>query len=162
MARFTSGFVVLTCLSLASACQDDAGPDSAPTDAAGDRDSRLAPPDPVYECEPNLPALQTGIFERGCAQIICHTSAGYAGSLDLVDTDPRKNLVDADSIVCRGWKRVVPGSPETSFLWNKLTTNTPACGDRMPLGLRPLPPHALECVRTWILELPREGDAGAR
>ena len=162
MARYAGCLAVLTSLTLLSACQDDVSPESPATDASsGKHDTGIVPPDPVYECEPSLPSLHSGIFKQACALIICHTSAGYAGSLDLVDTDPRRELVDADSIVCRGWKRVVPGSPETSFLWNKLTLDTPACGDRMPLGLRPLPPHVLDCVRTWILELPREEDSGA-
>src|SRR5688572_11112542 len=128
MARSGSRCAVLICLSLAGACQDDPSRDSVVTDAGpSDRDSWTGPPDPEYECDASLAALQSGIFKRGCALIICHTSAGYAGSLDLVDTDPRAELVDADSVVCQGWKRVVPGSPETSLLWNKLALDTPAC-----------------------------------
>ena len=161
MPRFAGTLALLMELLWAGGCSEGSA-DSAPADAGGaDRDTGLAPPDPVYECEPNLPSIESGIFKRACAFITCHTSAGYAGSLDLADTEVQKELVLANSIVCPGWKRVVPGSPEASFLWNKLTQDTPACGDRMPLGLRPLPPHALDCVRTWISELPHERDSAA-
>ena len=161
MPRFARHLAVLTPLLFATACQDDTSPGSFETDAgAADRDTGLAPPEPEYECAADLPSLESGIFKRGCAFINCHTNAGFAGSLELVEIDLERALVDADSITCPGWKRVVPGSPETSFLWNKLTANPPACGDRMPLGLTPLPPHALDCVRNWILGLPSSRDAG--
>ena len=162
MRRFAGNLAVLTPLLLASACQDERSPDRLTTDA-GDagRDTGFVTPDPEFECEPNLPALESGIFKRGCAFINCHTSAGVAGSLVLVESDLPAELVGADSI-CPGWKRVVPGSPETSFLWNKLTFETPACGDRMPFGLKPLPQHALDCVRDWILGLPDEQDAAGQ
>jgi hypothetical protein len=162
MPRLASHRALLTLLVLSTAaCQDDATPDAAfAADSGRDADAGLEPPEPEYECEANLPSLESGIFERGCAFINCHTSAGYAGSLELVEADLQKELVGADSIVCAGWKRVDPGSPETSFLWDKLTREKPACGDRMPLGLTPLPPHALDCVRNWILELPSSRDAG--
>jgi hypothetical protein len=160
MRRLASYLAALTPLLLTSACHDEGGSDSFAADAG--RDTGFVTPDPEYECEPNLPALESGIFKRGCAFANCHTSAGYAGSLLLVETDLRAELVDADSIVCPGWKRVVPGSPEKSFLWNKLTFDTPACGVRMPWGVEPLPPHALDCVRNWISGLPRERDAAGQ
>jgi hypothetical protein len=152
--------VVLTALLSTTACQGQGGAVHLPDAEDAGHDRRIQPPNPEYQCEPNLSALQSGIFERGCAFIICHTSAGYAGSLDLTETNLQEQLVGADAVVCPGWKRVVPGSPETSFLWNKLTQHTPSCGIRMPWGIEPLPRHALDCVLSWILALPGEQDAG--
>jgi hypothetical protein len=161
MPRLASHRALLTLLVLSTAaCQDDASPEAFAADAGRDADAGLAPPEPEYECEANLPSLESGIFKRGCAFINCHTNAGFAGSLELVDTDLQRELLETDAISCAGWKRVAPGSPETSFLWNKLTREKPACGDRMPLGLTPLPPHALDCVRNWILGLSGSRDAG--
>jgi hypothetical protein len=163
MLRLASCFVVLTSLLPVSACQDSGA--TAPVGGdAGDaaRDSAIVPPDPEYECQPNLPSLETGIFRRGCAFINCHTSAGFAGSLDLTEADLQNQLVGVDAILCPSWKRVVPGSPEKSFLWNKLTLHTPSCGARMPLGLEPLPQHALDCVHDWISGLPSEQDGAGR
>jgi hypothetical protein len=162
MRRFASSFVALAPLFLVSACQDQSETEPFATDAGdANRDTGFAPPDPEYECEPNVAALENGIFKRGCAFINCHTHNAFAGSLILVDSDLRDELVGRDAVECRGWKRVVPGSPETSLLWNKLTLDPPACGVRMPWGgLNPLPQHALDCVRNWILGLSSPDDAG--
>ena len=68
-------------------------------------------------------------------------------------------LVNVDSVLCVGWKRVVPGVPEQSLLWNKLSLDSPPCGERMPWLYERLPAHALECIRQWIVALPSEMDA---
>ncbi|MEY4581129.1 MAG: hypothetical protein RL701_5832 [Pseudomonadota bacterium] len=54
---------------------------------------------------------------------------------------------------CAGKTLVVPGSPDTSVLFDKLANATPACGaTRMPLGGMPLTAAELESVRAWIAD----------
>jgi hypothetical protein len=56
--------------------------------------------------------------------------------------------------------RVVPGSPESSFLFEKITSATPACGDRMPIGTE-LSAAEKGCIEQWIASLPpSDGGAG--
>jgi hypothetical protein len=38
-------------------------------------------------------------------------------------------------------------------VWNKITHEKPACGQRMPFGFEPLPDTALDCIRGWIEQL---------
>lgn len=116
-------------------------------------------PVPDIECGADLASMESGFFKRTCAFINCHTANGFAGNLVLVETDLRQELVGVGSETCAGWKRVVPGSLDASFLWNKLTSDEPACGERMPWGYERLPEHALDCVRNWILGASRERDA---
>ena len=44
---------------------------------------------------------------------------------------------------------VVPGHPEQSLFYTKLTA-TPPCGARMPFGGGALPDAQIEMVRSWI------------
>ena len=46
--------------------------------------------------------------------------------------------------------RVVAGSPGTSFLYNKISTDTPACGLRMPFGQTPLTADQQSVFEDWI------------
>ena len=50
---------------------------------------------------------------------------------------------------CMGRPLVVPGHPESSLLYLKLSPNPP-CGNRMPLGGTPFTDVQLEMVRSWI------------
>ena len=50
---------------------------------------------------------------------------------------------------CSGKDLVVPGKPEASLLYTKLTA-TPPCGARMPFGGGALPDAQIEMVRSWI------------
>jgi hypothetical protein len=51
-----------------------------------------------------------------------------------------------------GKRRVIPGKPEESFLFQKITgTLQPDEGDPMPQTGAPLPPEQIEAVRQWIL-----------
>jgi hypothetical protein len=44
---------------------------------------------------------------------------------------------------------IVPGSPEKSFLYQKLTSSQPACGEAMPLNAH-LPVGDAKCLADWI------------
>jgi hypothetical protein len=47
--------------------------------------------------------------------------------------------------------RVRPGSPDSSFLYHKISEDTPACGDRMPAGgYPPLTEAQIAVIKKWI------------
>jgi hypothetical protein len=50
---------------------------------------------------------------------------------------------------CMGRPLVVPGHPEMSLFWQKLSPSPP-CGNRMPLGGTAFTDAQLEMVRSWI------------
>lgn len=58
-------------------------------------------------------------------------------------------MATSTSSMCGGNQPlIVPGDPDTSLFFLKLTT--PPCGGRMPLGGDPLTAEQLAMVRSWI------------
>jgi hypothetical protein len=85
-------------------------------------------------------------MKHGCTSGYCHYWQPGAGAdaeyADLIDATP--------SETCGGLKRVVPGAPEESLLFLKVSMETPPCGTRMPRGGAALPAAEIDLVRAWI------------
>jgi hypothetical protein len=90
------------------------------------------------------------VFDLNCGT--CH-AAGGNGGLDLRQGVAWGNLVGA-AAVGYAQQRVVPGRPDLSLLYLKLSGSV-GVGDRMPLG-GALPANELENVRIWIVEGARD------
>jgi hypothetical protein len=123
-------------------------------------------PDPLpVKCqvpEPNFPSIYRVVIEPSCGGAsACHNA--MSGLLDQhhLDMSTREmaymNLVgvtamgeDTAGPICAssGLRRVVPGAPEMSLLYLKVTS--PPCGMPMPLGGTPLPMETTEVIREWI------------
>jgi hypothetical protein len=89
------------------------------------------------------------VFDASC--VSCHNFTTFAGGLDLSPGVAHKNLVNAQSGQSTR-KRVSPGSPDNSYLVNKLLGNQSTVGGtggRMPPGA-PLPDATITLVRQWI------------
>ena len=84
-------------------------------------------------CTPELASIQEKIFRRTCAKSGCHAAVKPAAWLDLASAGVEGRLIGAPAATCKG-TLVVPGSPEDSFLHQKLTSQSPACGGHMPPG----------------------------
>lgn len=99
--------------------------------------------------------LQASVLSARCALGPCHSAATAAGGLVLEGSAVYDALVNAEpenpAARAAGLLRVVPGEPERSFLWIKLTQPGVGEGSRMPLGGEPLSAAELEEVRAWIL-----------
>lgn len=106
--------------------------------------------------EPSCPAttteIQRDVLAVRCGGSLCHGGTTPQAGLDLVSAGLEERLVGVPAAECGGIL-VVPGDPESSYLYAKLTEDTPDCGNRMPLG-GSLPADELACVRTWIAGLP--------
>jgi hypothetical protein len=136
----------------------DAAPEAARD--ASRPDAAAVLPLPPLECEPNLPAIERGVFHRACSFENCHGDNGSGASLSFIEGTTAQQLIGVTAFTCPQFVRVVPGSPEQSFLWLKLLGVGAECGATMPWGFERLPDPILDCVRRWILELPAAGDAG--
>jgi hypothetical protein len=79
----------------------------------------------------------------------CHYPSSPTGLnvLDVFNTET--GLVGADSLLSKK-KRVEPGSPDESFLVEKLESEMPNAGARMPLHFPRLTTQQVETLRTWI------------
>lgn len=116
--------------------------------------------------EATFTSVYLDIFcKTSCTNPYCHGSSGAWGELDLsssievayenlvahrtgtnVPADGRATCRESDLL------RVVPGQPEQSLLYLKITGNTP-CGVRMPPpdeDYSPLDPAQIEQIRRWI------------
>ena len=99
--------------------------------------------------------IQKAIFENhGCTDDACHGST-KSGGLDLRAGNSYASLVDNAAGSTDGWKRVDPGSKETSLLWVNLAARTlpndwkaPIRG--MPIGGAALSADELEALGIWI------------
>ena len=100
--------------------------------------------------------IQTGIFRPSCASFSCHSSTARKGNLDLSDAaSSYAQLVqvppDNETARAEGFRRVVPGQPDSSFLIIKLTNPGPGEGVLMPKSNARLNPDLLQLIRDWIV-----------
>jgi hypothetical protein len=105
--------------------------------------------------------IQRQAFNQNCALSGCHDSQTTSGNLLLEVGASYGNLVNQTpnnfAANGAGWKRVdvvpdVSGSPETSFLFRKITGDLPteAYGERMPLRKRKLNKTLRDIIQLWI------------
>jgi hypothetical protein len=128
--RFLTNVLVLVCTALMNACGGD---------------DTNEPPAPTFT------ELYDELLFPNCAGGICH--GGGAGSLDLSTRDAAYGAlvsVAAMGPQCgsSGARRVVPGDPDASLMYQKLLPNPP-CGARMP-GVGALTDDDIERIGAWI------------
>ncbi|MDP3218525.1 MAG: hypothetical protein Q8S73_30765, partial [Deltaproteobacteria bacterium] len=111
-------------------------------------------------CGHTTAEVQAHIFAPRCGTSGCHEGQRASVGLDLVAPDVVARLLRATSEDCNGRRMLVPGDPDGSYLFQKLTGAAPVCGSRMPLGGAPLTSTEVACVRAWITSL-AGADAGA-
>ncbi len=90
------------------------------------------------------------MFAVSCAGSDCHTEEDREAPLDLEAAMAYANLVDVEAEDCAGKRLVVPGSPDTSYLVDKLMGGNICEGGRMPLSDEPLPNLGIARVVRWI------------
>jgi mono/diheme cytochrome c family protein len=99
---------------------------------------------------PTLAQLQANIFGPRCSG--CHTGAGgtLPGSMNLSSAAATfAALVNVNSVEEPTQKRVLPNTPNNSYLITKLS-GTQTVGSRMPLGGPFLSQAEIDGVRAWI------------
>lgn len=151
---------------LVSACGDG----STASDPAPERPAEPAPePTPAEPAcasfDSTFAALEETVFANyGCTTGPCHGEA-RSGGLDLRPGAAWSNLVDVPSVLS-DLKRIDPGAPGKSFLFQKLQAATApgsvsVGGSPMPVGVAPLAREQLEAVRVWIAAgAPETGSVG--
>lgn len=94
-------------------------------------------------------SLVAPIFkEKTCVNDYCH-GLSKAGGLDLTEANAYQQLVNQKG--SKGvWVRVVPGDPDKSLLYEKLSKKTPAEGSQMPTTGDYLDANQLKRVHDWI------------
>jgi hypothetical protein len=84
----------------------------------------------------------------------CRSCHSVGAVLDLSPDVAWTNLVNhTETAETCGGILVVPGDPDASYLYQKLSSNAPCTGERMPrgeFGPDPLPDCVVALVRDWI------------
>ena len=89
------------------------------------------------------------IFDVNCT--VCHISGGIADAiLHLNAEESFDALVGQASVQDASLTRVVAGDSSTSLLFQKVGSDFPPVGARMPLGGAPLSDADIALIRDWI------------
>ena len=121
--------------------------------------------DPVLSAPRSCPSsteqVQAQILQPSCGNAGCHGGVQAALGLDLVSSGLLNRIVGTAANGCGDEILVTAGDPAHSYLLDKLTSATPSCGDRMPLGAPALSSADVACLRDWISSLTPTADGGA-
>ena len=111
--------------------------------------------DPCEGVTSTLDQIERHVF-TGCTRDTCHNAPGGGHTLTLLPGEAYANLVgvtpNSGVAAAAGKLRVDPGSPDTSFLLDKLRgTLVAGEGARMPRDLPKLPPEKkIQLIEAWI------------
>jgi hypothetical protein len=109
-----------------------------------------APPAEGPPIEPRLARLQAEVFAPTCAlSASCHGGDAPKEGLDL-SAAIWAHIVNRPASQVPEQMLVVPGDPDASYLYQKVTQPVPAKGVRMPNASPPLEARALSALREWI------------
>jgi hypothetical protein len=98
--------------------------------------------------------IQANILERNCVASSCHGEFGKS-LLSLTKAKAYNSLMamtQHETAKPRYPQRVVPGKPEQSFVYIKITAPKPDEGLRMPERGTPLTAEEIEAIRRWIVK----------
>jgi hypothetical protein len=90
------------------------------------------------------------IFNGSCTSN-CHGGNRPAGGLSLASGAAYAELINVTSS-CKGRKQVAPGSPDASYIINKLTGVDMCAGSVMPKMGGELSPAQIDLIRGWICQ----------
>lgn len=91
------------------------------------------------------------ILAAQCTGGMCHDAVMPRASLDLL-TEPHAAMVNVPSVQCDARLLVDPGSPQTSYLVDKLRGRALCDGDLMPKDEPPLSPKGIATIEAWICQ----------
>jgi hypothetical protein len=101
---------------------------------------------------PTFANVQSNVFTPSCVFSSCHSGTAPGGGLSLEEGKAYDQLINVSSSAATGKVRVVPGNVSGSYLNEKLTSDTPAAGVRMPQGNGALEPERLQLIQSWIAD----------
>lgn len=99
--------------------------------------------------------IQTRTFDKSCNNSSCHGGSFPKALLDLTSAKSYEQLlgnqIQNSAAKTRYRALVVPGKPDSSFLYLKVKGPRSDEGAQMPERLSALPPAEIEAIRSWIL-----------
>lgn len=142
--------IALLCLVLAACSSDSSGDDAAGMAGAG-MAGNAAPAAKFSEIYAMMFPMATNARCDACHSMPANDIAN--GNLEMGKTPASAYMAlvgqTSKSSRCMSKTLVVPGQPEMSLLYQKLSA-APPCGSRMPLGGTGFSDAQLEMIRSWI------------
>ena len=99
------------------------------------------------------------IFKDKCES--CHKKNGQAWTLTQLSLEPTMawdslvNIASREMVPPKArMVRVMPGMPDSSYLYIKVKFDRPPVGSRMPMSAAPLTAAEIERIRLWITGKP--------
>jgi hypothetical protein len=116
---------------------------------AGCGNSHNSPP-PVAGDVATFIRVQNEVFLQTCATAGCHDTITRQAALDLSAGQAYVQIVNIASVQIPSLMRIAPNDPGNSYLFQKISSSSPAAGLRMPSGAI-LADSQINLVRDWIL-----------
>ncbi len=109
----------------------------------------------IDSMEPSIEDIQVFVFDEVCATSGCHDAETAGGELDLSTVDASYDgLVDVPAVnsvaAANGWRLVLPGEPDLSFLVRKMEEPGLGEGAPMPLDGTEVTEFYMNAIREWI------------
>lgn len=141
VARRAFAIGVAGALVVATGCSDFSAPD----------DPAFGLPD-IAVAQPTLSGDVQPIFSKRCTIGGCHSLAARRAGLVLTPDSAYVMLVNRVATERPDLRRVLPGSPESSWLWIRVQPDQSLRGSfpRMPLAAHPLTPNQIATIANWI------------
>ena len=113
-------------------------------------DSGSTGPDPDPDPDPDRPVSYSQdiqpIFNGSCALSGCHDSGTQESGVNLSSYDDAINSVGVQYET----EIIQPGEPQNSPIVDKISTENPQFGERMPLNRSPLSQANIDSIVAWI------------
>ena len=107
-----------------------------------------------------VPAEVQSVFMNNSC-LVCHGATNPSGGLSLADADTSDaQLVNIGASCDGGQMRVIPGEPEDSVLYNKITLANPGCGGPMPPNAPQISAGDITTIYDWIVSIGPAGEFG--
>jgi uncharacterized membrane protein len=88
------------------------------------------------------------IFDANCTS--CHSGSFAPKGMSLAPGVAFMDTVSIDSMEVPEVARVLPGDPDNSYLFWKITDNPSIIGESMPRNSPPMTPREIRMIRRWI------------
>jgi len=112
--------------------------------------SNSAPPPSPVASGATFSDIQASVFTPSCATSTCHAGAAPAAGLNLEAANSYTMLVGIQSGQDPAFMRVLAGSPDNSYLIQKLEGTASGGGIMPPSGA--LPQSSIDMIRQWITD----------
>lgn len=99
--------------------------------------------------DPKLSVIQQKVFQTSCVFSSCHGADSPQQGLNLSGST-HSLLVNHPSAEVPTRMLVVPGDPSASYLFEKISSDHPTSGARMPYLSPTLPNDQIDGVQQWI------------